>query len=103
MTPDEVVQGLQEMASDCATRVAEVIDNQLDQDYHDEELKKSNTLDSAISFLQDYQKLMERVSVEKIQKILAWELSLLGKPMNDGSVPKIAQSIITYLQQPTEH
>ena len=60
----------------------------------------------AISLLQDYQKLRERVSVEKILKIIEDNLEckdddVIGCHINGKNAS--AQAIVTYLQQPTEH
>jgi predicted HTH domain antitoxin len=58
----------------------------------------------AISLIQDYQKLRERVSVEKIAEIISTnEYNLLGTKTTRGECHnKSAQAIVTYLQQPTE-
>ena len=61
MTPDEVVKVLEGML-DGKYPISNVVGNDKS------EIVKA--LSSAITFLQDYQKLRERVSVEKIDKII---------------------------------
>ena len=75
-------------------------------------------LTSAISLIQDYQKLRERVSVEKIAETAYSYHRNQPIWINDSCFPWIrikkaprtykqwvdlSQAIITYLQQPTEH
>jgi len=96
MTPDEVV------------KVLETHYIVHDKEYND-------ALKLAISFLQDYQKLRERVSVEKINKIIdeimpcscisAYKDRGLTAPdcANHNYKEDLSEQIVTYLQQPTEH
>uniref|UniRef100_A0A6M3LVJ7 Uncharacterized protein n=1 Tax=viral metagenome TaxID=1070528 RepID=A0A6M3LVJ7_9ZZZZ len=53
-------------------------------------------LRQAISLLQDYQKLRERINAREIEAIIQGVCDSLGSP-NES-----AQAIVTYLQQPTE-
>lgn len=92
MTPDEVVKVLEEIIK------------------YPKQVGDSDTpaLQSAITLIQDYQKLREKISVEKIEeklKIAIWyELPYQEREKNMSSANKyLAQSIVTYLQQPTEH
>jgi superfamily II RNA helicase len=99
MTPDEVVKNL-EMFKEQIERASESrkVNGEYEETYQ--------ALQSAISLLQDYQKLRERVSVEKILKIIEDNLEckdddVIGCHINGKNAS--AQAIITYLQQPTEH
>jgi len=65
---------------------------------------------SAISSLQDYQKLRERVSVEKISQVtidLVEDNFPKGECKERGKAivlhAQMLIAIVTYLQQPTEH
>ena len=93
MTPDEVVKVLKDRLSGINYDTCPNMCG----------LKGNQALQSAISLIQDYQKLRERVSVEKIDKVINY----FGICQEFGSEPEdtknIAQSIVTYLQQPTEH
>ena len=98
MTPDEVVKGLQELNI--------VMENVYwkGQKEHPEKSIFISALSSAISLISDYQKLRERVSVEKLVEMLmgyqgGCELHIATQP----GFNKLSQSIVTYLQQPTEH
>ena len=130
MTPDEVV----------ISKVIEVLEKKIYFIYNiklsegekidllDEELGK--VLSTAITLLQDYQKLREKLTVEKITKImieglteftkkpigtLEGDLCDWNKPTQFACKPidiqnrvkerlgDISQAIVTYLQQPTEH
>jgi hypothetical protein len=90
MTPDEVVKELKlSIEKDCACRAC-------------------MTIPFAISLLQDYQKLRERVSVEKIKKLLNKNELWVDVGFDIGyATPLVSkdlsQAIVTYLQQPTEH
>jgi ribosomal protein L18E len=58
--------------------------------------------------IQDYQKLRERVSVEKIEKLLNKNELWVDVGFDIGyATPLVSkdlsQAIVTYLQQPTEH
>ena len=107
MTPDEVVKVLEEYYD-------EIKSNRFPNKYLSE---KQIALQSAISLISDYQKLRERVdNKDKIEEIIHsisfWHQ---GKSThldykkechycNDRPwLNKIAQAIVTYLQQPTEH
>jgi len=93
MTPDEVVKVLENENK----KLREVSD-MLAEDCTGSELYKA--IKSTISLIQDYQKLRERVSVEKILDITkTCKTSLSGL----RTLEDIAQAIVTYLQQPTEH
>ena len=91
MTPDEVVKVLEEIIK------------------YPKQVGDSDTpaLQFAITLLQDYQKLRERVSVEKIAMEIEkarWNHNVEivnGKATNTAS-KNYAQAIVTYLQQPTE-
>jgi hypothetical protein len=76
MTPDEVVKELKEISEEWSYPAGA------------EFYPKKEALQSAITFLQDYQKLRERVSVEKIE--IAMEL--------EDTDDKRAQAIVTYLR-----
>lgn len=78
MSPDEVVKKLGDMSS---------------ESNHNE----FNVLASAISLLQDYQKLRERVSVEKIVANVPFYQNIMPVERQE-----IVKQIVTYLQQPTE-
>jgi hypothetical protein len=81
MTPDEVVKQLKlSIEKDCACRAC-------------------MTIPFAISLISDYQKLRERLSVEKIEGLIT---PPKGQMWLIDTLP-IAQAIVTYLQQPTEH
>jgi len=97
MTPDEVVKVLNNFLSD--------------SNFPGKSPRAKQALSSAICLIQDYQKLRERVSVEKIFNIILDQepRGLLGNSTGGGSMIdaypgeyKLAQSIVTYLQQPTE-
>ena len=112
MTPDEVdilVAALDD-CQDLVRKFARLRHPQMDRSYFGEiELLKHLT--TAASLLQDYQKLREKVSVEKIAyKLFAEEFP--QEPWADwtrkpqGAKQEWfdkAQAIVTYLQQPTEH
>ena len=95
MTPDEVVKVLEEYFDEA--NVGGQPNKYL--------IRKQTALQSAISLLQDYQKLRERIDTHKITCIIA------GLEFKDGEKDTIiyehykdtAQAIVTYLQQPTEH
>jgi DNA polymerase III delta prime subunit len=83
MTPDEVVKEL------------EILNQLTNIEWYG---KEREAIRSAISLLQDYQKLRERISMENIAKILEGRNLFGGKMKEEAS-----QAIVTYLQQPTEH
>jgi hypothetical protein len=104
MTPDEVVKVLKEIKEygldpDCFSNA-----------------DKQQALSTAITLIQDYQKLRERVSVEAISFLIYKHETGLGEELAKAnwtakhfqdkskinSTP-LAQAIVTYLQQPTEH
>ena len=81
MIPDEVVKNLQDLLKD---------------DWDLMRWKEAEqAFRTAISLIQDYQKLREKLSVEKIEKIYR------NQPTRDGyycgNPTKVAQAIITYL------
>ena len=89
MTPDEMVNKLAEILKFTAPL----------------EPSEKQALYSAITQIQDYQKLRERVSVEKIRNLLT-EMAHLGCCIYDKDCHENtdgAVAIVTYLQQPTEH
>ena len=93
MTPDEVISNAQKLG--------------LIAIFHSDILSPEEklALKSAITLLQDYQKLRERIDTHKITCIIS------GLEFKDGEKDTIiydhykdtAQAIVTYLQQPTEH
>jgi hypothetical protein len=89
MTPDEVVKVLEEDLR----RNNLAIQNWYKPEYFNK--NRGQALSSAITQIQDYQKLRGKVDKERIESILIY--------MHDMPKEKIAQSIVTYLQQPTEH
>ena len=104
MTPDEVVTNLE----------ANIEHHNCRNDDQSSCAYCQNTI-SAISLIQDYQKLRERVSVEKIDKIIdeimpcscisAYKDRGLTAPdcANHNYKEDLSEQIVTYLQQPTEH
>lgn len=107
MTLDEVVSKLKECIDD--------------PDWLWEESGRT-ALNTAITLIQDYQKLRERVSVEGIKKvirkpfIIKRDMQELGyhskgtvdyiswrEDIGEWGDENLAQAIVTYLQQPTEH
>ncbi len=78
MTPDEVVGSLQGIFS------------------YGLSIKQTQALQSAISLIQDYQKLRERIDKGKIKTMIGYVGSEYDQEMT-------AEQIVTYLQQPTEH
>ena len=99
MTPDEVVDTINTLLK--IKRIGETGKC----DALTLETDEVEALSSAISLIQDYQKLREKVSVEKIAEIISInEYNLLGTKTTRGECHnKSAQAIVTYLQQPTEH
>ncbi len=92
MTPDEVVKELTERL-EWNTKHPEIsID------------RETKAVESAISIIQDYQKLREKIDVNKIGNIIRENLGT-HKNFETWLIEKdnISQSIVTYLQQPTEH
>jgi hypothetical protein len=92
MTPDEVVNVLKEIKEygldpDCFSNA-----------------DKQQALSTAISLLQDYQKLRERVSKPKILVDLILCENIYNPDLTISVNPEqLADKIVTYLQQPTEH
>ena len=88
MTPDEVVKVLNERLC--------IVHTTTDVEY-------SIALSSAITLIQDYQKLRERVSVEKIDSLIRnyafrHECNLGNEGIIlEKSICEIAQAIVTYL------
>ena len=81
MTPDEVVKNLQDLLKD---------------DWDLMRWKEAEqAFRTAISLLQDYQKLRDKIDVGKIQEAM--------RHCDCGYSAKVAQAIVTYLLQPTEH
>jgi len=96
MTPDEVVSVLKKAKK---IYVFEALGDIKFKDFQ-------QALQSSINQIQDYQKLRERVSVEKIEYAITnfyiTNPYVCNEP-NEEIKKRIAQAIITYLQQPTEH
>jgi hypothetical protein len=92
MTPDEVVKVLSNLQSQISDLVTSTKAEECEQ-----------SLSSAISLIQDYQKLRERVSVEKIEKICFDHISIGTSEYYKMLPVNLAEAIVTYLQQPTEH
>jgi hypothetical protein len=96
MTPDEVVKEL------------EILNQLTNIEWYG---KEREAIRSAISLLQDYQKLRERVNsidlpVKELGKIVMFIRHSMFLPENDklSELNKmIREAIVTYLQQPTEH
>ena len=84
MTPDEVVKVLEEYFDEA--NVGGQPNKYL--------IRKQQALSSAISLIQDYQKLRKRVSVEKIEKIY---YNNQGNYALTQHQKLICQAIITYL------
>ncbi len=82
MTPDEVVNGLLNLRKE-VLGIDETAKN------------KFSIYNSAITFIQDYQKLRERIEVGKIRKSFT-------KATDSNLTIEQAQAIVTYLQQPTD-
>ena len=109
MTPDEVdilVAALDD-CQDLVRKFARLRHPQMDRSYFGEiELLKH--LSTAASLIQDYHKLRERVSVEKIYEIVRKELNKARYDLDGALIDSYeyqrnqAQAIVTYLQQPTE-
>jgi hypothetical protein len=91
MTPDEVVKVFEWKIKEIQKK-EERYPNLVYSGFYTSEKK---ALTSAISLIQDYQKLREKLSVEKIEKIYR------NQPTRDGyycgNPTKVAQAIITYL------
>lgn len=89
MTPDEVVSVIEKALKQVAhyNRMSPSMHRTYQEDLED-------AYKSAISLIQDYQKLRERVSVEKIEKALP--------RLQYANSNEVAQAIVTYLQQPSE-
>jgi hypothetical protein len=65
---------------------------------------RKQALSTAISLIQDYQKLREKIDVNKIGNIIRENLGT-HKNFETWLIEKdnISQAIVTYLKQPTEH
>ena len=92
MIPDEVVKNLQDLLKD---------------DWDLMRWKEAElAFRTAISLIQDYQKLRERIDEGKITEVVR-KTKYVGMVKHYELVPdwckSIAQAIVTYLQQPTEH
>ncbi len=91
MTPDEVVEELKKMLDEPKFSF----------------LKSQQALNSALALIQDYQKLRERVSAKKIRPLfdefIVCGENKLSLMLSKDHSDKLADKIITYLQQPTEH
>ena len=94
MTPDEVVKVLQGKINILKSFYLK-FDKSSQKDLDAELI---TALQSAISILQDYQKLRERVSVEKIVANVPFYQNIMPVERQE-----IVKQIVTYLQQPTEH
>ncbi len=92
MTPDEVVENLEEIKAYRLEHSPAYLD------YY-------NALSSAISFIQDYQKLREKLTVENIDTEISVVLAdyALNGQGSRNLTNDLSQAIVTYLQQPTEH
>ena len=112
MTPDEVdilVAALDD-CQDLVRKFARLRHPQMDRSYFGE-IELLEHLKSAITLIQDYQKLRERVSgidlpVKELGKIVMFIRHSMFLPENDklSELNKmIREAIVTYLQQPTEH
>jgi len=85
MTPDEVVNVLKEIKEygldpDCFSNA-----------------DKQQALSTAISLLQDYQKLREKLNIDKIVANVPFYQNIMPVERQE-----IVKQIVTYLQQPTE-
>jgi hypothetical protein len=104
MTPDEVVKVLGEIFRQ--KREIEKYDTGI---FANKTKQEVEALSFAISLIQNYQKLRERVNVEKIDSLIRnyafrHECNLGNEGIIlEKSICEIAQAIVTYLQQPTEH
>lgn len=118
MTPDEVVKIISSLELDCTEpqhTSREYVTHEMAIDAGDKDLEGSICREEEwercgacpncmfnqvkaeiIKDLQDYQKLREKISVEKIAEIMR------KIEYRDASFEYLAQSIVTYLQQPTE-
>ena len=110
MTPDEVVKEMQKRLSEAEKQRAEY-------GYPNKEVNKFIEIQKqAISLLQDYQKLRERIDVDELSFLIYKYETGLGEELaranwtakhfqdksKINSTP-LAEQIVTYLQQPTEH
>jgi cell division protein ZapA (FtsZ GTPase activity inhibitor) len=121
MTPDEVVGEVVRL-KDLLARIHFKMGNSIPVRDTDEQ-----TLISALNLIQDYQKLRERVSVEKVNDNISEQMKVyfmvndtflvhkfeLPNQVNDALIERhykreerlsklLAHAIVTYLQQPTE-
>jgi len=120
MTPDEVVKIISSLDIDCTnptTISQEIVTHEMALDAQDPQLEGQIIRDESyercgacpncmfnqvkaeiITDLQDYQKLREKIDADKIRGVMG---------VNCESYPadeyKMANAIVTYLQQPTEH
>ncbi len=95
MTPDEVVKNTLTNAQELGLIAI----------FHSDILSPEEklALKTAISLLQDYQKLRERIDVKEIRDLLLDQNPIQEWESLSQHKTRLAQSIITYLQQPTEH
>jgi hypothetical protein len=109
MTPDEVVDNLEKLNT--------VMENVFwkGQKEHPEKTEFITAISSAISLLQDYQKLREKIDVDELSFLIYKYETGLGEELaranwtakhfqdksKINSTP-LAEQIVTYLQQPTE-
>ena len=98
MTPDEVVKELQK-----ELEYQRALLDPRSEDMNKGSEKLAQAIQSAISLIQDYQKLRERVSVEGVENIIYDKGNWETLYASDIDVKNIAKQIVTYLQQPTEH
>jgi hypothetical protein len=140
MTPDEVVKIIQNLEIDCTNPTIisqEIATHEMALDAQDPQLEGQIIRDESyercgacpncmfnqvkaeiITDLQDYQKLRERVSEDKLTSLIATTKLGVGHRFSDSSdydlylkdwriqektIKLLTQSIVTYLQQPTEH
>ena len=103
MTPDEVIKILENMLTEIACKQAPKIER-LETPIYDVDFKLQ-ALQSAITLLQDYQKLRglidkAQVKLEQARILSVKEPMQLSDRINLNGIIREAQS---YLQQPTEH
>jgi hypothetical protein len=118
MTPDEVVNTIESIKKEISL-INSYFEDCMEVVLHKNDIKLPpitiEALQSAITQIQDYQKLRERVSVERINKIIddvmpcscisAYKDRGLTAPdcANHNYKEDLSEQIVTYLQQPTEH
>jgi len=104
MTPDEVVKKLDDFKQ-APAHFALLVGNE----WTDWKAEIIPALSSAISIIQDYQKLREKINVEKIA-IALYQADYVPCKWKDSASSddkwlyrNTGKAIVTYLQQPTEH